>query len=140
MLKLNEQSKLVRWPNFLRSSSTYKAETGKWSKTPAQTTLCRFFWRCFVFMPLFWLLVTGTPTGILALAIHDFGILTILKYFSGAVLGILATTGVVAGYRADWSRGVRATVRDSIKSAGNSTFVQGAKAIKSKVCPIVRFV
>ena len=138
MLQLSEQSKLVRWTYFLRDLN-YNSSASIYSKIPAQTTLCRFFWRCFVFMPLFWCLPLAflTLVGmVIYMAYLDFGLLKMLL-FSGAVTG-----GVALLFGSLYT--ARAVSRaSSIKAfkanIANSTFVQGLKAIKSKVCPILRF-
>lgn len=134
-MQLSEQSRLVRWTYFLRDRY-YNPNTGKYSKAPAQTTLCRFFWRCFVFMPLFWVIVPGFPLTIIGLAIHDFGIWNVLKFVVTTLSVLLAIIGAVVVYNANWSKGIRASIRHATT---DSVFVQGVKAVKGKLCPIITF-
>ena len=111
-MTLDKMSKLVRWTYVLAHS------------VPRQTTLCRFFWRAFVFMPLFWAMAGGAVGAFVYESILSKGILPLL------VVGVLAgVTGLVYILI-----NVVPSIKDYVKE---STFVAGIKAVKSKFCPIV---
>lgn len=129
-MKMNKDSRLYRWTYFL----TYRYER------PTQTTLCRFFWRAFVFMPLFWGAIVGGLSASLFL-------LAKLSWLTKGIFpAILATAFLVYWLLNHYSR----TVRDGARSFGykvedvvekvlKSVFWQGVKAVKGKFCPIIRF-
>lgn len=122
MMELKRNSRLVKW--------AYKfSDFGP----PDSTTLCRFFWRAFVFMPLVWLFIVGS----VGLVVGGIGVLiwqnllTTVKV-AGFLLSLVAVVGFVAYhvYYTEWTE-------VTLNSINRSTFVQGVKAVKSKFCPII---
>lgn len=108
-MTLNRGSKLVRF-------AYYFADYG----VPSQTSLCRFFWRAFVFVPLFWLLIS-TFISIVIFALYATTIAT-----KGLLpLVLFGITGIVY---------LLSTYSDVIK---NSVFIQGIKAMLEPYCPII---
>ena len=117
-MTLHPESRLVRWTYFPNKLFRY----------PKHTTLCRFFWRAFVLMPLCWVLIGIFITGF-GIAIWEH-----LTTFSLAFVCILATIGLSGGLCAlihtDWG-----TV--TINSVKESTLFQGLKTVKGRFCPII---
>lgn len=123
-MTLNLRSRLVRWTYYL---------TSKYDM-PDTTTLCGFFWRAFVFMPLFWMLVVGGfGTILVAIVLH-------IILHPWQALNILGVAVLLVGvflfgawlYNVEWMEVTPAAVRDSV-------FVQGLKTLKGKMCPIIYF-
>ena len=115
-MKLQRNSRLVR---FAYSIDGFP---------PEHTTLCAFFWKTFLFTPLIWLLIVGGTVLMAGVVIYH------LVQFSIASSGIFPAIIVLVGLVTWWF--MKKDVKDRIKA---STFVQGAKAIKSKFCPIITF-
>ena len=122
---LNPKGKLVRWAYSF----------SEWGP-PSATTLCAFFWRAFFFIPLAWTVIAGLVGGSLWLlgvfAYH-------LPWLS---LGII-TVGVIAYFFSPRFKNVSYKLEEKFDAledtVRNSTFGQGVKAIKGKVCPIIYF-
>ena len=163
-MQLSSASRLVRWTYFLRKKQVkptfnnegYRQydEGGRPVYTvlryPESTTLCRLFWRAFVFMPLLWGVLCGS-VGILLYFLGQFvlhngmAVLTALMIISGIAASVALIVWVCRTHSvaidAGLTRGVGAVVcridhtRDTIKA---SVFWQGLLALKSKVCPIIR--
>lgn len=146
-MKLNKSGKLYRWTYFLSSKefhhgtshfdlnlNQYIQDTPSYySKGPDQTSLCSFFWRCFVWMPLFWLIVLTTIVmfsyAVGALTWRTRGILPLLVGIVVGTLYLIERKKKVIGY---W-------VEDTGDRLGESVFVQGLMTIKGKFCPLIRF-
>ena len=117
-MTLNRESWLVKW-TYLMTSSGYP---------PKKTTLCRFFWRCFVFMPLFATLVLGFLGGILYQSWQNpiptaIVVAAVIVIFLGCVVGSMVQEKLAYS-----------TLPQQISQ---SVFVQGLKAVKGKFCPII---
>ena len=123
-MKLNRTGFLYRWTYLL---------SNKWDK-PYQVSLCSFFWRCFVWMPLFWLLILSVVAAFLFLSWESKGLLplAITTIFCLIVLGVKCHSKVVKYFPKVSER--TGTVRGKIKQ---SFFWQGLKTIKGKMCPII---
>ena len=119
-MELKSDGKLVRW--------AYKFS----DYTPETTTLCRFFWRAFVLVPLAWAVILGGVGGILGMMIVLFleNPLRFLLIVGGIISGLALLIGGIWSWNLPWSEITPASIKDS-------TFVQGAKTIKSKFCPII---
>lgn len=123
-MELSARSKIVSW--------------GYWGHPPAQTTLCKFFWRVFVLNILLILLAAFLATAISLLAWRE-----PKKFFT--VLGGFATVlglGATAAYLADKAE-QRKRHREWERLAGrpvepDNLFIASLKAVKGKVCPIIR--
>lgn len=143
-MTLRRTSRLVRWAYWMEIE-----------KIPPQTTLCAFFWRAFLFAPLFALCITVTignmlfwiGKGVLWLILY-FN-LTALLHFIGGTVAVLLSMALLVGvvfalvFSAEWvgRRPVIEQRRESMKQrVRNSVFVQGAKSIKGKFCPLIQIV
>lgn len=149
MFILNKDSKLVKFSYMLRSSKPVYNEKGlhvEHSKIPRQTTLCRFFWRTFVFMPLFCIM---TVTAALTLLILGGSI--ILDNLVGA--SITAGAAVLGLLLVEWVKlltkkgyvdkaidtAIVGPIDTTVLAVKNSLFFQGLKTLKGKMCPIIYF-
>lgn len=108
-MTLNRGSKLVRF-------AYYFADFG----VPSQTSLCRFFWRAFVFMPLAWIGIVGIVCLLLFM-------LTMLTW---STKGVAPVAIVVIAF-------VVAYVAEHFTTIKNSTFIQGIKSLMEPYCPII---
>lgn len=151
---LNRDSKLVKFSYLLYKNkyryhpdAPYDAYYGaKWWHTniPATTSLCAFFWRTFVFMPL----LTAGSVAIAAGIIGGVGLFIYRYPFDFlAISGIVLTTLVIVFGAAHATRTKTAKriaskakkrMLDPIIYASTwRVLVEGVKAIKGKVCPII---
>ena len=119
---LNPRSRLVRWAYLF--SDVWEHET---------TTLCRFFWRAFVFIPLVWLSIVGGCGVVLVSA----GML-LLSYPKAFLLGVLLVASITAIL---WTSSYLLNLHDRliVKRVRDSIFAQGLMALKKKFCPIIYF-
>lgn len=135
-MQLRKDSRLVRfsyWPS------------NEVDEIPPRTSLCAFFWRTFVFKPLIILvgtLVVGTLTFLIlrsayhhrTLALHLLGLavlITLIVYLLNRNSTRVRSTLIQAeSYIITSSRSLKATITAS-------TFWQGLRTIKGKVCPII---
>lgn len=144
-MELDPKSKLVRFAYFLRTKEgqpIYDQEGWiadmNYTNVPRTTTLCAFFWRTFVFMPLFWLVSVVGGGGLLSVFIYN-----IVKdpgaFFvaAGIILAILIIVACVMSLPA---------IFKALKTAATDTTVtpvkvavEGIKTFKSKFCPIITF-
>lgn len=120
---LKANSRLVRWTYIWRDSAP-----------PSTTTLCRFFWRAFVFMPLAWLGIVSC-CGILLTALGSVIWNDPFGFLWGLAL-VMTCAGFVSIALLVWFAGEKiiALTPQEIKE---SAFVQGVKTIHSKMCPII---
>lgn len=132
-MQLYPKSKLVRWTYLLRERK-YDWDDHVTRKYPKQTTLCRFFWRAFVFMPLFWLGITGVFGFILVMTYKVF-----IEDPWSFLLGVGIVVGILGGLllvavicSTEWRKVTPKAIRESV-------FVQGVKSVKDKFCPVIRF-
>jgi hypothetical protein len=116
-MKLNKKGKLVRFGYCMGG-------------VPYQTTLCRFFWRTFIFMPLFFLLVAAGVVTCLA----SFWFVPGMAFGVVGILFSIALLTVILSYVED-----RRYFPMASYAVRNSVFGQGVKAIKSKICPFIDF-
>lgn len=142
-MELKRHGWLVRWTYFLRTP-------------PKRTSLCAFFWQCFVFVPLFGI----SLVGLVGFALYKFFTnLTTAGPF--ALLGIAFSSLVVwltirqekrsalaeAAKLDRWNRGIPdpPTRLDKFFQSrfmvafdhGITVFIDGLIAIKGKVCPVI---
>ena len=123
-MELKTNSRLVQWAYFLRDGDP-----------PNTTTLCRFFWRAFVFVPIYWLVMaTALGCSVALLVIMVWANLHVIMW-GGVVLTAFFSL-VYGGYILLCAQ----LGKVPPTSIENSTFVQGAKTIKSKFCPIIYLV
>lgn len=119
-MTLNSDSRLVRfaysWPPD--------------SYVPVKTTLCRFFWRTFVFMPLAYAIMIGLPVTMTLMFAYETP-----KAFLTIVLGLIWSVVLISS-NADVIENRFEAIRDRVAP---TVFWQGVKSLKSKVCPIIRF-
>lgn len=143
-MTLNKDSKLVKFSYLLERKKWQGADLG-YSKIPAQTSLCAFFWRTFVFMPLFFcaalLAVVG---GAYHLVIHWQITLVILAAIalSLGIIYLMSQAGkrrVVQRIFSPVGDLIDATVDRVTYSSGWKAFWAGFKTIKGKVCPVIEF-
>jgi hypothetical protein len=130
---LDHTSRLVRWTYVLNHSRRYYTD-GVWRRAPHTTTLCRFFWRAFVLMPILW---SSILFGFVHVSVlmweHLHQSFVVLSLIAAAIAMVL----IIAGIGSTIRYAVRKGTLPSMASIANSTFVQGLKAIKRKVCPII---
>ena len=135
-MTLNSHSRLVQWTYYF-ADSRYRGEDpeglsiyGKW---PQHTTLCRFFWRAFVFVPLIWATIIGVGSfAIGGLCILLWRNLLLSAQFAGVISFVMVSCAAVYYWLlpTNWSEVTYVSIK-------TSTFMQGVKAIKSKFCPII---
>jgi hypothetical protein len=119
-MKLQRQSKLVRW--------AYSFD-GK-HDVPSYTSLCAFFWRAFVFVPLGWASIVGIVLFVIVMLVGGAWqhprtailVTTFMVVFTGLVVNDKAINRKFRG------------IGDSIEE---SVFWQGLVATKSKFCPLI---
>lgn len=162
-MELRADSKLVKWAYFFgrkRQINWRVSRTDQWGtydgyeytdvRYPKSTTLCRFFWRAFVFMPIFWLVVGGGASILLwkllllilanlpmFLSIVLCAALTMASIFLAHRFGpdyILRPAGEAAEKAFDATRD---RVNRTVDRIEESVFWQGLMALKSKICPII---
>ncbi len=121
-MKLNVDSKTVRWAYLFGDY------------VPHQTSLCAIFWRCVLLTPLKLAFIVFIGSMLATLII----MLVKLAYLNGAFTAIFV--GLVTGLAvfAYLNRRSRYKTGDSlIDKVGEWPVIQGAKAVKGKICPIV---
>ena len=119
---LNTHSRLVRWAYFF--GSVWEHDT---------TTLCQFFWRAFVFVPLGWLVIVAFFGFVIFSA--GWFLLSYPKAFLLSMLLVIAPIAIL------WTSSYLLNLRDQliVKRVRDSIFVQGLVALKGKLCPIIYF-
>ena len=130
-MNLNPNSKLVRWAYFF---SSYNNTPGTYFG-PRSTTLCAFFWRAFVFVPLAWLFIFGL-VGAVLLAIWKTPLITLVY------VGVLILWLVFLAILSIIFREIARFVRKGSTISSSSTLgvaAAGVRSIKQKFCPIIRF-
>lgn len=140
-MTLNPNSPLVKWTYFLRETETHYKYTGEGieveqARVPRVTTLCRFFWRAFVFMPLFWLLISSAVLGLV------YGVLYFAWTYTTVALSVVLGTvalGLFLFYLQKHSSKIDLITSNACDLVMESTFVQGLKTVKGKFCPIITF-
>lgn len=118
---LASRSRLVRWAYYLNDFGP-----------PAQTSLCAFFWRAFVFMPLFWLLMTFVVFSILF-------VICSVVYRNPGTFTALVLIGAIIILALRKSRTISRAVDNSLYCLEQTVFWQGVKTVKGKFCPIIYF-
>lgn len=160
-MTLDRNSKLVKFSYFLNPTTTQVDHTRKvvtswgteesyreYSKIPFQTSLCAFFWRTFVFMPLAALAVVLAVCG----GIYGLGLLVVT--FMGYVVYGTLLVGACAlalweALRVSEYLGEKRTGRkianaiadfgEALENAPLTQITLGMfKAFKTKACPIIR--
>lgn len=140
IMNLKLDSRLVRFAYFF-ARRDHHPSAGYVKKT----SLCAFFWRCFVFVPLFWILLASA----LGVSIYEVG-----KNFTDFLMGAAIITVVVGAglgiaflieyvqkkinarrYKAEQDRWA-GIVKEPTAS---SLFFDWVTAKKRKVCPIITF-
>lgn len=120
-MELSPSSRLVRFAYFFKSYGP-----------PTSTTLCAFFWRAFVIIPLIWtLIVVGAGSILYGLGrgtwLHPY-----IMLVSVLTIGLVILIAFYVDDKEDPFHVFRAI--DRVEA---STFYQGLKALKSKVCPVI---
>lgn len=138
-MELKRDGKLARWAYFFDQSGYRDGDY--FGNVPHQTSLCALFWRAFVGVPLLML-------------VHLFIVVTILFLIGMAVWHYWHTIAWVAAalliaalltLLISWvlHRTLDATPGDAaeilVERIADSVFVQGLKAVKGKMCPIIKF-
>lgn len=130
-MNLNPNSKLVRWAYFF---SSYNNTPGTYFG-PRSTTLCAFFWRAFVIVPLVWLLLLSLMGAVLwvtwqtPMVVALYVGVIVLWFILWAILSIII--GAITRF-----------VRKGSTISSSSTLgvaAAGVRSIKQKFCPIIRF-
>lgn len=147
-MKLNKHSKLVKfayWMDTARWTGKYVTTTGEivsdqqlWKRTditlysqemssiPARTSLCRFFWRAFLIVPL-----VSVPVVIC------YGVVAAGGLIGGLISGIpFPKTNLGVGKYLDKAAD---GISNVVGAVLDSVFIKGLKAIKARVCPIITF-
>ena len=118
-MTLSGQSRLVRWTYVL----------SPWP--PDQTTLCAFFWRCFIWMPLFWLMVVCLSVSATVLIVwgswQTRGLAPLAVFLLALLIWLWDRYDAASR---QWAQRMEARI-------GQSVFVQGLRALKGKLCPLV---
>lgn len=121
-MRISRKSRLVRW--------------GYWGNPPSQTTLCKFFWRVFV-----WNAVVIVGLSMLA-AVTCVCAWTNPVQFFGTLAVVIVTIGAVAlGAYLDDKAKMRRLHRDYERRENptpDGLFIASLKAAKGKVCPIIQ--
>lgn len=128
-MELDRDGKLARWAYCL--SDNFYHEDDYSGKVPHQTSLCALFWRAFVGVPLLFALIIVLVSAVLILVVggiilHWLIVLKVIGVLLVAAVLILAATFVVDHL-------------DDYRGSEPSVFFEGLKAVKGKVCPIVKF-
>lgn len=118
-MKLHKRSWLVRWTYFL----SYE--------TPPCTTLCAIFWRAFVVMPLYWLMISVAVVGT-----GSFMFVIVRASIHQPAISIPVII-VVSGYIYVCSTSVERKIGELRGRIEYSVFWQGARSLKERYCPIV---
>jgi hypothetical protein len=120
MMTLRSDSKLVRWAYFF---SSYP---------PKHTTLCAFFWRAFVSIPLAWLGMGLLVTFILYVVGYG-------MFYQAPLASLIVTLSIIWGVivPGNYQKTLNATLKRALDRADEMVFMQGVKAFKSKFCPII---
>lgn len=125
-MKLSKHSRIVKWA-FLFSGS----------HKPSRTSLCAIFWRC-VFLTPFTVLSIGTFVGFILAQfwlkpLQAFGVVATIAALIGFGYGCAVIDDRIKARRAERLERL-STVRKI------SPLREGARAIKSRICPIVEIV
>lgn len=134
-MKLSRKSRLVKWAYLMPP----------FEGPPYRTSLCAFFWRAFVFVPLFWLSLVIIAGRLLFL----YGKYWRYSISVTVVVALVVFAIITACNAAERRRDARAEENWQRRRAGleplpvrryrlaDSVFWQGLKAVKGKVCPLI---
>lgn len=130
-MELDRDGKLARWAYCLSDNWILD---GKYSgKVPRQTSLCALFWRAFVGVPLAFLFF-----ALLLVTVVVMVVLGAIRFWYPLLLTLgIVMTGVVVVAGASYWLDTRSDGLHTQKEP--SVFWEGLKAVKGKVCPIVKF-
>lgn len=144
MIELSRDSKLVKWAYLLDSKSelekydvNYSVHPPVYNLRPVRTSLCAIFWRTVLLTPL--AIVAGLgfviAGGVLIISV----LAVILKLFMAhKVIVLSATLGLLlAGALIAYKTEIEPYFLDTVDKAKSTVLVQGFKAVKGKVCPVV---
>lgn len=135
---LSRRSRLARFAYF-----------GPFGPMPRQTSLCAFFWRTFVFVPIFCAVVAalvGTLAVLIAGVVWNHRRLWPYAAFFVSLIVVISLSIIYEDEIEAWhERHPRFGVPTPLFSAGthaldavrDSFFVQGLKTLKGKLCPII---
>lgn len=122
---VSRQSRLVRWAYFLDS------------RTPEHTSLCALFWRTVLITPLKICMIIGGAISITFLL----AMLGYEGFLNAALVGKVAVVTLPVVGICYWlfkPRGhLDAPAKRAIEAITESVVVQGAIAVKSKICPLI---
>ena len=120
-MTLNRNGKLIRWAYCFSEDSP-----------PKRVSLCSFFWRAFICVPLVWMFIMSLTLG----ALFFFIKYTIITKGFLLFLVLLVIGLVYLGETYDGTDQSSLTNR-AYNKISNTIFVQGIKTIKGKFCPII---
>lgn len=151
-MKLRANSRLVRWAYSMFAFRLYDAyicradgrrEWLGFTKIPPHTTLCRFFWRAFVFVPLFWGVIVSACGAVLWFLVEmaDWQrVLTTAAQLTLLIIGIVAVIYLIKRYNRQISV-VLNPLSDKVEciqdTVTQSVFWQGVKTLRGKLCPLI---
>lgn len=136
---LKRDSRLAKWAFWFETGTMHESDwdSGKGEyittyrgKVPKQTSLCNLFWRVFLFAPL----CVAVPVGAVGALLFDIVLLTIHE----PKTVIIIASGLALIIFWAWictlakERNLRAAFKETL-------LYQGAKAVKGKFCPIIKF-
>lgn len=132
-MTLERDSPLAKW-----------AYVFEWDKIPKQTSLCALFWRAVLLSPTKIVFAAMVAVGLLTTAIQllafffHFNWRAVLFVIVAMLAGVVVIAVLAAGVVAVVVIGEKVEDKTSIVERVRASFlVQGAKAVKSKYCPIV---
>lgn len=125
-MKLSRESRIVKWAYLFDADS----------KIPDRTSLCEIFWRSVLYAPLKLLSLAVCVFVFVPAIIYRVGtwLITMLLQHSHQIIAALVFVGMVVVVLT-----VFAILRriGAVSGVTGSVLWQGAKAVKSKACPIV---
>lgn len=132
---LNSKSWLVRWAYSLYGPAPEERYG------PPTTTLCAFFWRAFVFVPLTWAAIVG----LICLILYSFYMeLMIMASIVGAIIVpflLLIDGDLLTGWfdKWRWDKWEEDNLNRQRQPSVLNVFLDGIVAFKSKFCLIIYF-
>lgn len=136
-MTLDRNSLLVRFAYSVFSSKEWHGNF--FSRIPLRTTLCAFFWRAFVLVPLTWLCIGCGLAFFVTAAFRVAKEYWHLELMVAALaISLTPVIFIVIAVVHEYAENEE-YVDNLFYRLENSVFVQGAKSVKSKFCPIIEF-